>query len=221
MTTLAQLAARAAGALDDAAYAHWSQARLEEWCIEGLREYSQTHPRTLTTTISCVAGQRDYDLPADVLDVVTVEYPAGEFPRRLLRQAFALDDAFDAAPDAFFVQWSGSAVLDAALWLSAYPGAGETIDVVYTAPHDLTIVSGGTLTIPGDHEHVLVLFVVWKAAIHGAAQEQQSPTDGSSYLLMQYSETAMRAERSYRDALAALRPAQPGGRVRWRLDKWD
>lgn len=217
MTTLAELAARAQAALDDVAGGTWSAERVRAWCLEGVRAYSQHYPRTRSTTLTTSAGQQTYALPADALGVLGVEYPTGQSPPRLLGQAYVRDDAFYARDDLYLPLPSNDATQPLRLHLSAVPPDGATVAVDYTAAHALDLAADDVLTVPGDHEFVLVAFVFWMATRHLLSAAQQAPASDSSLLMGQLAENARAAERAWRDALAALRaPAPAAALAVWR-----
>ena len=229
MTTLANLADRAQNAISDASGTTWSQAVVEEWCVEGIRDYNQHFPRTVKTTIATSADDRDYDLPADFRAMLSVEYPAGEDPPRYLARRSRLGGAF----------WNRSGYYDvitredtgegppaggwAELFIGEKPADSETITIEYLADHDLSLSSGDTITIPERHEHIVVDFVVWRAWLELLGAEQQNPTSNSSLMMSQLASNTDRAKRAYVESLARALRAREGrsARVTWLLDKWD
>ncbi len=222
MTTLGELANRVQGIVDDETATEWSQALVEEWCVEGVRDYNQHFPRTKWALLMTVAGQREYELPADLRRVVSVEYPEGEERPRYLARRDRLGEGF-RGPGWYDVVESNDATTAGKLVLSARPPAGEGIEVVYLADHELALTAQSVVTMPARHEGLIVEFVIWRAWLELLAGEQQAPTSNSSLLMSQYASNADRAKRSYVESLARALRAREGasGRTTWRLDKWD
>ena len=223
MTTLAQLADRAQAAVSDGAAATWSQDQMEAWAVEAIRDYSNYFPRRLQATITTTLDERTYDLPAGLLAVASVEYPAGEDPPQYLARHSYTDPAFWQADGHYDLVRSRDATGTAELTISTKPAAGETIAVHYLAIHDVTVESADTITVPAAHEPILIEFIIWRAWLERLGAEQQSPTSNSSLLLSQYAANADRARRNYVQALgrARVQAAGESRSARWRLDKWD
>lgn len=223
MTTLAQLANRAQGAVDDETAEQWPQNLVEEWCLEGIRDYNQHFPRTRSTTVATTADVRQYDLPADFRGVVSVEYPTGEDPPQFLLQRSRLGKQFWGRRGYFDVIARNDAANVAELVISEKPQAGQTITLEYLADHELALESTDEITVPGRHEGIIVEFCIWRAWLELLAGEQQAPTSNSSLLMSQYASNADRAKRAYVESLArALRAGEgKSASVAWRLDKWD
>src|SRR5581483_11448381 len=57
----------------------WADALLNEWLNEGIRDYGRAFPLEATATLTTVAGQAAYALPADLVEVVRVEHPTNVF----------------------------------------------------------------------------------------------------------------------------------------------
>lgn len=223
MTTLAALANRVQGIVDDETATEWSQALVEEWCVEGIRDYNQHFPRVLSTTINATTDVRFYDLPSDFRRVVTVEYPEGEDPPQYLERRSRTGGMFWGRTGYFDVIERNDAGNASELVISEKPTTGEDIAVIYVGDHDLAPSPTDTITMPARHEGLIVEFVIWRAWLELLAGEQQSPTSNSSLLMSQYSSNADRAKRSYVESLArALRGVEGrSARATWKLDKWD
>jgi hypothetical protein len=223
MTTLADLADRAQNAIGDSAAATWTQALIEEWVVEGLRDYSQHFPLTQTTTFTTTAGQREYTLPSDFVGVVSVEYPQGESPPSYLVQLSRLDPRFWVQDGWYDVLAFNDATTDSKLIVSNEPETGESIALVYHATHNFAVAAGGAVQVPAHHEHLLVDFVIWRVWLELLGAEQQAPTSNSSLLMAQLATNADRAKRQYVESLARAIYAAGGDSraVRWRLDRFD
>ena len=223
MTPLAQLADRAQAAVSDTAAGTWSQEQIEEWALEAIRDYSNYFPRRLQSTIATAAGDRQYDLPAGTLALLSVEYPTGQDPPEYLdRRPYTHPDFWiETGYYDFFLPHDPTD--QGELYISEKPAAGETITIHCTAIHDVTVASGDTITVPAQHEPILIEFVVWRAWLERLGKEQQAPTSNSSLLLNQYASNADRARRNYVQALgrARVQAAGESRRAPWKLDKWD
>jgi hypothetical protein len=224
MTTLANLADQAQISLNDAGAGTWPQATVEAWVLDAIRDYSQHFSRTLEATVTTTAATHRYDLPvapAAFRGMVLVEYPTGEDPPEVLDPLSRKDPRFWAGEGYYDVEPSGAASAGS-LWISASPDDGETITLTYLAPHSDKLASDDTLTVPGEHETILVDYVVWRALSERVVTEAQSP-DTTVRLLYQFMLAAERAEDAYRESLAAAKGQQaPGGWTGpWRSDVHD
>ena len=163
MTTLAQIATRAANALADAGAATWSAATLQEWVNEAIRDYSQHFPATITQTLLPTTGDHDHALNSRYQGILLVEYPVGEDPPQYLTRLSRSHPDFWLSDDYYDIEPSGTSSDGPTLYISANPTTGEQIKVTMHASHEP--VTGATSLIPvySQHEHLLVLFVVWKA----------------------------------------------------------
>jgi hypothetical protein len=78
MTTRAGLRATIRAELNDGGVPQlWGDLQLNEWIVHAIRDYGRHVPRESSATIVGVAGQADYNLPADCLRVARVEHPSG------------------------------------------------------------------------------------------------------------------------------------------------
>jgi hypothetical protein len=227
LTTLNELANRCNRALADQAGTTWSDTDLEQWIIEGLRDYSLHFPLLKTGTISTTADQHDYELPSDCIRLDLVEYPTGEDPPEYLRRYSRKNQDFWDAEGFYDVAHSGTSDVSGTytrgtLWISEDPADSETITLTYYAYHPVALVSGSELSIPEEQEHILVLFAVWKACTHQLMNEQQSP-DTTKALLDSYRRAAYLAREDYQTALRQAKAiaAHSGPTGPWRSDDWD
>jgi len=187
-------------ALDDAGATTWSEAEVLAWLNEGIREYSQHLPRELSAEIAAVADTREYALPWNTLAVHSVEYPADEQPPvYLLRISY---QSLRWASGRYYDFLSRLDLTTAPqLWLSFAPAAGETIRVRYQAPHAYTLAANEYVTMPSEHHHVLVGYVLYAAARQLQQAEQAHPTNNSSLLMSQLASNTRRLELAYLNAL--------------------
>lgn len=219
MTTLQGLIDASEADLGDSANSIWSAADIEQWCRDAIGDYGQHFRVRQRLTVALSANDHDYTLAADdFLDVIAVEYPSGQDPPRFLRRRYFLrEDFFDR--DGFFDVEPNrdESVGGPTLYLSANPAAGQSAVVIYEARPEPPSATSGTIPVPKDHEHILRLFVAWRARLQLQAAEEASPTSNSSLLMSQLAQNADRARRAYVDALSKAYFAQSQSRiVRWR-----
>ena len=190
--------------LNDETSATWDTEMIANWINDAIRDYSQHFPRIRTQTISCAAGDQEYDLNADFLAVLSVEYPVGEDPRVFLsRLAFQHPD-LQSGVFWYDIVSRLDDTNQSELWISAEPAAGETISIEYHAHHALMddpASPSGESSVPPTHQHLLVKYVLWQATLHLMFAEQQSPTSSSSLLMAQLSQNARRLESAYHTAV--------------------
>src|SRR5437762_12904439 len=78
VTTRASLRSTVRQELNDAGGTSlWTDSLLNEWIAEAIRLYGRALPKEATATITTVADQAAYDLPADTDRVLRVECPEG------------------------------------------------------------------------------------------------------------------------------------------------
>jgi len=189
----------------------WSTVELATFLNEAIREYSEHFPRGLRVEIGLTAGVWRYDLPAGCLRVLEAAYPAGAFPPRYLRRwqrerrDFWLGGCYDVFEGDRHELIVGDAVAD-----------GEGVAVVYEGLHELiedVEAIGGFSSVPGEHEDLLVKYVIWRCSAQLQKHEEQSPTSGSSLLMSQYASNARRDRQAYEGALAQALYAREGRSV--------
>ena len=152
MTTLAEVADRAQNAIGDAAAGTWTQALVEEWIVEAIRDYSAHFARRVEDTISCTADTQEYNLPADFLGMLLVEYPAGEDPPEYLQFLPRHNPNFPSSDSYYDVLFTSDVGTVSIIRLSHDNVDGsDEIDITYLAQHDLSLVSGDTITVPSHH----------------------------------------------------------------------
>ncbi len=129
----------------------WGDAALNLQLNDAIRDYSRTLPRQREVTLSTVAGQREYDLPADCLGVTRVEI-VGTGGRWLLPP--------DSGGEAGSPAGAGSyETFDGRLLLSPAPAeAGLSLAVRYLAPHATLAADGDLSTVPAGDEDLLLTF---------------------------------------------------------------
>lgn len=217
MTTLADIADRCQDALADAAAGTWSQNLVEDWVVEAIRSYSNSFPQLgLQQSITTTADTRKYDLEVDFTQVISVEYPVGEDPPEyLIRRDYLHPNFWTEA--GYFDIVNNMATYDAdvrmEIWISEKPAADEYIKVHYYANHTLPTASGDKVTVPDEHQHLLVQFVVWQAWRALTSAEMQDPTSNSSLLMAQMNQNMRDARRDYYRQLDILRSQMAEGGI--------
>ncbi len=149
MSSLSTLRADVRKDLDDqdAANYRWTDLVLNRHILRAVQMYQEVSPRDVIVTIAAVEGQRTYSLAAyaDLIAVVRVEYPAGDYPPN-------------------WVPWELFGT-DLTVLVATAPKAGEDIKVYYTGSHTCT---EGSATIPAEDEHVVTLGAGAFAAVEWA-----------------------------------------------------
>jgi len=202
--TLSALIDRCQVFLNDESDSTWDTEMIGTFLNDAIRDYSQHFPRVRTAAIDLSTGSNAYNLPEDILGIVSVEYPAGEDPPQYLRRKDYTAVCFWSDEQLYdIVRNRDDANVDE-LWLSADPNTGETAIIYYNAYHQLIAdpsTPGGSNTVPEEHQQLLVKYVNWQASLHLAFAEQQFPTSNSSLLMAQLAQNARRNELSYHTAL--------------------
>lgn len=157
MTTRAELRTLVRTELNDvAATKLWSDALLNQWISEAVREYGRHEPREATTTLTTTANQADYPLPSDLVTILRVEHPPG-----IVRRAERAADGTDLtdSPD-----WPTYEVYGGTLTLRPAPAAsGEAIALRYLGQYAVPAADGDTLATPPVDDDLLVWLVCARA----------------------------------------------------------
>lgn len=145
MTTRAQLRTSIRAELNETSAAIWSDALLNEFINRAIREYGRIRPDRASTTITAVADQAAYALPARFVQVLRLEQPADNLRWH----------------DPTELSGNGYRVTDSQLILSPAPAAaGSTYDLVleYLATYAEPTADGDTLSTPERDDDVLINF---------------------------------------------------------------
>jgi hypothetical protein len=163
MTTRAQLRDRIRAELNDlGAVRLWPDERLQQWAVEGLRWLGRELGLELATSLTSVASQASYVLPAALVEVTRVEHPSGYF-----RQPVAFAGG-DSTPEATMFPADvrlgpGQLTYDVyggSLILSPAPDAsGQAILVRYRASYSEPTADAGVLDVPLRDEDAVVFYV--------------------------------------------------------------
>ena len=228
MTTLADLADRCQSTLADTAAGTWSQDVVEEWVIDGIRDYSQRFPRTDTISITMSGTDlgHEFDISTDVIALVLVEYPGDEDPPVYLKRRPRTHSQFYGHQGYYDFHVTNDATEYAVLYLSEEPSDGEKVYITYLCHHDVTLLSGDDITVPVTHESIIELYVIWQAFKERLSAEMQDPDKslaGNVTLLQQLVKGATQAEQEYRRALQRAQEARSQGGITgpWKADDED
>ena len=228
MALLSDVADRAQNAINDAGVGTWSQAVIEEWVTEAIRDYNNYFHRTLTISQSIASDASTLTLSRMVREILHVEYPAGNSPPTLLKRRsryaadfYQRDDYFDFEPVGEYGVTEDGGV-SPYLVFSNNPTVDDTIVVLTRAIHEAELDSDELVTIPDEHQHLLVLFVLWKAHSERTITQAQDP-DTSIRMIQQMKEAAKMAEADYRRAieLAQQTAGASGWTPPWQMDSHD
>lgn len=227
MPTLSQLADRVQLLLNDTEGTVWSQLSIEQWIVDGVREYSIHFPRTCYLSGLTADGLQEIELPEDFIAMLQVEFPRTDDPphrylKRLARthpDFWQRDYYYDVEPT------NASPEATSTLYLSAVP-TGQSIGLTYSAFHIPTYADGEPslmqASVPHQHEHIIEQFAVWQAHVQRLATEVQDP-DLTIRLMQQYKLAVQTTEASYRASLreAMKARAASGWTGPWKADIHD
>jgi hypothetical protein len=151
----------------------WSDALLNEWLAEAIRDYARVFPLETTGTLTTVASQADYTLPAGLVELVRVEHPTNTFRVRQERVGGDWRRGTDAVPPAdrgggryAYEVWGTTLSLEPA------PGAsGEAIALRYVARRAEPSVDGDALPVDDWDVELLTFYVCARALFWIGAQE--------------------------------------------------
>jgi hypothetical protein len=210
--TAGELIAGVRAALGDGG-SSWSDAELLGFLGEGVREYSQHRPRLGEAALVAEAGAVRYALPGDLTAVLSVECPSGAEPPSYIMHARPRSRRFSDGRR-YGVLMNRDLTNPPVLLLSFEPTGDETITVRYVHPHDSDLSAESNLTVPADHHHVLVAYVLFAAARQLQGREQVAPTNNSGLLMSQLASNTRRLELAYLQALnRILTHAQGEGEI--------
>ncbi len=195
-------------------------ALITEFMRDGLREYSGNFAWQTSQKFDCEEGVREYDLVAKigyVMAILSVEYPAGQDPKRYL---FAYDErgSLFASNPAYDVRGDPPKTLV----LSVSPSAEEEIKVVYSTMHAYPANESTGLTVPDEHMEILRLYVIYRAMV--ALETDQNIDVSRRYQLANaLGLSTQRAWRLYQSKVSEARRNQATASwlSRWKQDKND
>jgi hypothetical protein len=201
--------------LNDTAETYFTQAQVEHWLKDAIRDYSNHFPQQLTNTITTALNDRAYDLPAGFIDPISVQYDQGQDnPEYLTRHPhnddfWSINGRYDIIPR--------PSTDSHEIWISTKPAADESLIIEYTAPHDHDLTSSDPITVPAAHHHILALYASWQATALLQQNEEQNPSSTSSLLMSLLAQNAQQKQKAYQAAIRELKKTavSPPGRLRW------
>lgn len=209
-------------ALDDVGESVFSDAELLSWLNEAIKEYTQHLPRLSTESIAAITNVRTYALPWDTLNVHSVEFPADEIPPVYIKQmSYKRPMQFNNRCYDFLPRLD--LTTSPTILLNFDPVTGDIIRVSYQHPHDSELTADDYITVPADHHHVLVQYVLFTASRQLQANEEAAPTSSSSLLMSQYASNTRRYELAYLNALNRILFHRRGRSEMsvWTMDSFD
>ena len=213
--TLAMLRARCRLFL--ASVAVWPDGTLDAWLGDAIRFYSNEFPRLIRHTLTLATGTQSYNVPADCLAVLTVEYPAGEHPPRLVGRVAEDAPLFQAGGPVYAVRGVGAdETHGSAVLLAEVVTLGETALVSYYGQHAIPLGDADSTSVPDAHTEALLAFVDFRA--HWVLETDEAVTLSTvSIILSQLGQEARLAWRRYKEVVDRLQglAVAPGGRVVW------
>lgn len=227
MPTIDELADRVQVLLNDTGAAIWDHLAIQQWLVDGLREYSIHFPRTRYMSALTVPGEQKLDMPEDFIAALEVEYPRTDAPPHRYLQRLARSHPDFWQRDCYYDVEPSNANPDSSstLYLSAVP-KGESLGLTYTAFHQPMYADGLPtilkVTAASQHEHIIEQYAVWQAHVHRLATEVQNP-DLTIRLMQQYKLAVQATEASYRTSLrdAMKARAASGWTGPWKADVHD
>ncbi len=223
MTTLAELSDRVQSALGDDGASTWTQAEIETWVTEAVRDYSVNFPRVASDTKDTTLNDQTYGLFDDFLGIVTIEYPDGQVPIKYLERRNHQSDLFNDTEGFYDVIIRDDEAEPATLIISEKPAAGQVIVIEYLAIHAIPSSGTSTLTIPEEHEHIIILYAIYQAWRQLTSKEMISPTSDSSQVMAEMNINTSTALKDYQEALQTAKDQKTDGGINenWLMDKWD
>ena len=173
MTTRAELRNRIRAELNDlGATRLWPDERLNQWLVEGLRYLGRELPLEKSASLTTVANQASYGLPADLEQVTRVEHPTGHFRQPV---PFASGDRSPEGDPLNVARSTFNGVYDVyggQLILSPAPDrAGETIGVRYRGAYAEPTADAAALDVAIRDEDA-VLFYACARAVEWIAMDE-------------------------------------------------
>ena len=220
MTTLAALRQACAYLIGDPSNAVFPALQLDQWINDAIRDVSLHFPMITTYTINCSDDVREYDLEDNLISVISVEYPDGEDPKHYLQQRPYTHPRFwiDADYYDLLIPRTTDSNNPPQLLISTKPNSTEEIEILGNSEHTSLSDSSDVTTVLERHEHLIHLFVRWKAWSELAITEGADP-DPIKLLSATQEVNAYRADRAYRSALKEAKDAESEARLHtWQPD---
>ena len=208
MSTLATLRAQCRALL--ASTADWPDATLDKFIADAIRLYSTRFPRKWRHTITLATGTQTYALPGnhDILDVLSIEYPAGEDPPEFVYPVEPDSQAFADGEEVYARVAVADTVAIEADTVAGYitfaedVATGETAIVTYHAAHAIPTAADddAQITVPAAHWEALIAFVDFRCHWELETDEAYSVST-VSVVLAQLGENARRVWNRYKELM--------------------
>ena len=214
VTSITNVADMAQVALSDTGAATWSQAEVEGFVLEAIRDYGSHFHRIAVQTITCTNGTQVYDVNNDFIAAVLVRYPLADTPPVFLDRKTRKDPAFWESDDYYDITAKNTEGSAGSITISKDPATSDQIYLTYQAMYydpDADIPTTNCL-VPDVHVPLLILFVQWKAAVERLNNELIAP-DRSINLIDDMNAAVDTARRSYERAIDRAKAA--GYQSRW------
>ena len=229
-TTLAQMIARCQTALSDTTEATWTEAAIEEWLRDAVKDYSRYIPRTVPETATSFVNPPhpffNPDFPFQAIVYMMHFYDSGDSWEQVTRKDRSTPAYQNHTGKYYHIDRRADANELDRIELNfvpvAYPAGWISFD--YLTDHEWLFDSPDYLlsVIPRD-EPILIQYVIWRAWLERASKEAQSP-DSTTLLLSTHATNADKAERAYRRLIkdaVQLQAATASNQVSWKMDKWS
>lgn len=227
MTTLAQMISRSRNALSDPDEETWSDALLEEWLRDAVRDYSRYIPRVLPENQNFISPPYNaFDPPFSFQAIVSMRHYTGTEYEFVVRKDWHSEEFQNGSGKFYHVRKRSAADESDRIELSFdvddYPA--EYIQFDYLSDHEWLLDSPDyILTVIERDEPILVQYVTWRAWLERSSLEARNP-DSTTLLLSTHATNADKAERAYRrminDAIK-LQNTATSNTIHWKMDKWS
>lgn len=166
--------------LQDAGGEIWTDGELTEHLGHATRDFSRARPRERQSALATQAGNRTIDVSSltDLIAVVAVEWPVGEYPRVYQRFSFYAGTLEMIGPDV--------------------PGGVEAVNIFWLGPHTL---DAETSTIPAHWEDIVLIGAGAYALLDQAARTINAVNTGGSEARAAYRELGETRLRHFRELL--------------------
>jgi len=206
----------------------WPDETLDGWLGDAVRDYSREFPRRLRKILTLTTGTQAYNLPGGqaFLNILQVEYPAGQSPPIMLWQSSKDASEFQNGGYAYALQApvdSTAPELDVAAGQIVFAQTvttGQTAAIEYEALHSVPAIADddAIITVPDVHHELLIAFVEFRQAaqLNNDARWRQCIANDK---LSELSSDSRWTWERYTGLLKELRATAPrlatGGNVTW------
>ncbi len=200
-----------------------TDAVLEDFINQAIRDLSSKVPRILEYTVSTTLNTRIYDLETTHKDILSVEYPSAQNPPIYLKRRSYTHPLFwqqDGYYD-FFKSQDATSTNPPQIFISEKPPLGATITIKLTAEHNPLLDPTDTCSLDERHLALIGLFARWKVLQYLASYEELNP-GALSGMGKNLEESSKWAEASYYTALhQAIKADSQSATAPWKADKYD